>query len=68
MKIRITVCADCLNTTAPSQEEMDSLFDITASKHVDGVTGRKVHFKFSHIPSCISLPHLPPYKKKKDKI
>lgn len=43
---------------------MDSLFDITASKHVDGVTGRKVHFKFSHIPSCISLPHLPPYKKK----
>ncbi|KAL9981701.1 hypothetical protein ACROYT_G010442 [Oculina patagonica] len=38
-RIRITGCADCLNTTAPSQEEMGSLFDITASKHVDGVTG-----------------------------
>ena len=35
-------CADCLSTSAPNQENMDSLFDITALKHVDGVTSRSI--------------------------
>ena len=43
-------CADCLSTTAPNQENMDSLFDIIALKHVDGVTCRSIS---SHIPSKI---------------
>lgn len=33
-----TGCADFLPTSAQSQGNMDSLFDITASKRVDGVT------------------------------
>lgn len=40
--------ADCLSTTAPNLENMDSLFDITASKHVDGVTSRSIS---NNIPS-----------------
>ena len=38
---------DCLSTTAPNLENMDSLFDIIASKHVDGVRSRSIS---SHIP------------------
>lgn len=57
-------CANCLSTTAPNQENMDSLFDTIVSKHADGVTSRSFS---SHIPSkfhvllaCLA------YKKEKD--
>lgn len=58
-------CANCLSTTAPNQENMDSLFDTIVSKHVDGVTSRSIS---SHIPSKfhVLLAYLA-YKKEKDK-
>lgn len=34
----IDACANFLATYAPKREQVESSFDITASKHVDGVT------------------------------
>ena len=57
-------CANFLSTSAPNQENMDSLFDITVSKRVDGVTSRSISTRIFLVNFLSCWPALPARKRK----